>query len=36
MFFRVRLGPVGTVEEADRLLNVLLANGFSDARVVVD
>ena len=36
MFFRVRLGPVGTVDEADHLLNVLLANGISDARVIVD
>lgn len=36
MFFRVRLGPVSNVDEADRLLNVLLAKGISDARVVVD
>jgi len=36
MFYRVRLGPVDSVGEADRLLNVLLSNGISDARVVVD
>jgi rare lipoprotein A len=36
MFYRVRLGPVDSVDEADRLLNVLLSNGISDARVVVD
>lgn len=35
-FFRVRLGPMATVEEADELLAVLLGNGHPDARVVVD
>ncbi len=35
-FFRVRLGPVATVEAADRLLGLLLDNGFDSARVVVD
>ncbi|HUN48573.1 MAG TPA: septal ring lytic transglycosylase RlpA family protein [Stellaceae bacterium] len=34
--FRVRLGPVVSVEEADRLLAKVLATGFSDARIVVD
>ena len=35
-FFRVRLGPVTDVAEADRLLQVLIDNGYTDARVVVD
>ena len=35
-YFRVRIGPLATVEEADELLGVLLGNGHSDARVVVD
>lgn len=35
-YFRVRLGPMATVEEADALLAVLIGNGHSDARVVVD
>ena len=35
-FYRVRLGPVANVADADRLLEMLLANGFNDARVVVD
>lgn len=34
--YRVRLGPLATVAEADRLIEVLAANGFTDARVVVD
>ncbi len=34
--YRVRLGPVMNVEEADRLLAKVLATGFSDARIVVD
>lgn len=36
LFFRVRLGPVTSVDEADRLLETLLARGVGDARVVVD
>lgn len=35
-FYRVRFGPMGSVEDADRLLAILLSNGHSDARVVVD
>jgi rare lipoprotein A len=35
-FFRVRFGPMGSVEDADRLLAVLIDNGHPDARVVVD
>jgi hypothetical protein len=32
----VRLGPVASVTQADQLLELLLGNGFNDARVVVD
>ena len=32
--YRVRLGPVATVEEADRLLSRLVGSGYSDARIV--
>lgn len=35
-FYRVRVGPIATVAEADQTLELLLANGFNDARVVVD
>ena len=35
-YFRVRFGPMGSVEDADRLLALLLDNGHADARVVVD
>lgn len=35
-FYRVRLGPVNSVDDADRLLATLLQNGHKDARVVVD
>ncbi len=34
--FRVRLGPVASVEEADRILDSVVAAGAQDARVVVD
>lgn len=34
--YRVRLGPVASVEEADHLLARVLATGFGDARIVVD
>ena len=34
--FRVRLGPLSSVEEADRLLDQVVATGQPDARVVVD
>jgi rare lipoprotein A len=36
VFFRVRIGPIAAVEEADRLFDVLHTKGFTDARVVVD
>lgn len=35
-YFRVRLGPMVSVTEADRLLATLHGNGFSDARVIVE
>lgn len=34
--FRVRLGPIASVDEADRMLARVLANGLPDARIVVD
>jgi rare lipoprotein A len=34
--FRVRLGPLASVEEADRILESVVATGQQDARVVVD
>ena len=35
-FWRVRLGPVTTIEEGDRLLDRVLASGQAGARLVVD
>jgi rare lipoprotein A len=35
-FYRVRFGPMVSVDKADRLLAVLLKKGHRDARVVVD
>ncbi len=35
-YFRVRLGPMVSVTEADRLLATLHGNGFRDARVIVE
>ncbi len=35
-FYRVRLGPLTSVQEADDLLKILHDNGYNDARVVVD
>jgi rare lipoprotein A len=34
--FRVRFGPLSSVEEADRLLDSVIAAGQQDARVIVD
>ena len=34
--FRVRLGPVASVEEADALLEQVVATGYVDARIIVD
>ena len=35
-FFRVRVGPLTSVEQADQTLNYLLANGNGEARIVVE
>ena len=35
-YFRVRLGPLASVEQADRLLDTLFAEGHTEARVVVE
>ncbi len=35
-FFRVRFGPMSSVDAADRLLATLIDNGHNDARVVVE
>lgn len=35
-YFRVRVGPVGSVDEADQLLVSVVEAGFPDARIVVD
>jgi rare lipoprotein A len=34
--FRVRIGPIASVEEADRYLDKVIRSGYPDARVVVD
>ncbi|HLJ21618.1 MAG TPA: SPOR domain-containing protein, partial [Stellaceae bacterium] len=34
--FRVRLGPIASVDEADKVLTRVLATGLPDARIVVD
>jgi rare lipoprotein A len=35
-FFRVRVGPLASVEAADQILNRVIAGGFTEARIVVD
>ena len=35
-FFRVRLGPLGTVEDADLALDRVVALGYPNARIVID
>ncbi|MPY68515.1 MAG: septal ring lytic transglycosylase RlpA family protein [Alphaproteobacteria bacterium] len=35
-FYRVRVGPVNTVEAGDALLNSVIAHGYPDARIVVE
>jgi rare lipoprotein A len=34
--YRVRLGPIGNVDEADRLLDRVVGTGLTEARIVVD
>jgi rare lipoprotein A len=35
-FFRVRIGPLASVQEADNTLERLIANGYPESRIVVD
>lgn len=35
-FFRVRMGPATTVDDADRLLDLVVRAGYHDARIVVE
>jgi len=35
-YFRVRIGPVNGVDEADRLLDRVIGNGQNTARIVVE
>ena len=35
-FFRVRMGPAVTVDDADRLLDLVVRAGYHDARIVVE
>jgi len=35
LFYRVRLGPVATVDDGDRILDAVVRTGYSDARLVV-
>ena len=35
-FFRVRLGPASSVDEADKMLARIVASGYADARIIVD
>ncbi len=35
-YYRVRVGPLNDVAQADQMLNYLLANGSPDARIIVD
>lgn len=34
--YRVRIGPIGSVEEADRLSELISANGFDEPHIVID
>ena len=34
--YRVRVGPLASVNEADRIANTLVSQGISDTRVIVD
>jgi rare lipoprotein A len=35
-FFRVRAGPIGALENADKVLERVIRAGFENARIVVD
>ena len=34
--YRVRVGPLGNLEDADRALNSVMQAGYSDAKIIVD
>jgi rare lipoprotein A len=36
LIYRVRVGPLATVDDADALRDRLVAAGYSDARLVID
>jgi rare lipoprotein A len=35
-FYRVRIGPIATVDEADQLLSRVIGAGAGDAKIIVD
>ena len=35
-FYRVRIGPIATVDQADQLLGRIVGAGASDAKIIVD
>ena len=35
-FYRVRLGPLATAEDADRILESVISRGYPGARVIVE
>src|SRR6478672_4550781 len=35
-FYRVRVGPIGTVDQADQMLDQVIALGHKDARIIVE
>jgi rare lipoprotein A len=35
-FYRVRVGPIGTVDQADQMLDQVMALGHKDARIIVE
>ena len=35
-FYRVRLGPLQSVEDADRILETIIGKGYPGARVIVE
>jgi rare lipoprotein A len=35
-FYRVRIGPIATVDQADQLLGQIVSAGAGDAKIIVD
>jgi len=35
-FFRVRIGPISIIEEADKMLDRAIKNGFTNAKIIID